>query len=155
MKKPETAKENKKWIEVIPYGLVGGMIPEASTMLFKKKEGLGRFAVWLSELQSRMAIEQNLNKEKVFDFAHKILKAGGNLPKECFFLKHEGGRERVRLSFNGCLKPLDFYADEVICFCMMSRCRFFCLPEFFKRPKNGIPSRFRKKALSEKPLYLN
>ena len=145
-----------KWIEIIPYGIVGGMIPEASTMLFKKKEGEGRFMVWFSELQSRIAIEQNLNKEKVFDFVHKILKANNSLPKSCFFIKTEQGRDLVQLSFNNSTKLLKFYADEVISFCMMNNCRFFCLPEFFKQSREEVPPRFRKKqSLSEKPLYLN
>ena len=114
-----------KWIEIIPYGIVGGMIPEASTMLFKKKDGEGRFAVWFSELQSRIAIDQNLNKEKVFDFAQKILKANNSLPKNCFFIKTEEERDVVRLSFNNSIKPLQFYADEVISFCMMKQLPLF------------------------------
>ena len=146
----------KKWIEIIPYGIVGGMIPSASTMLFKKKDGEGRFMVWFSELQSRIAIEQNLNKEKVFGFVQKILKASGNLPKYCFFIKTEHGRDLVQLSFNSALKPLKFYADEVISFCMMNNCRFFCTIEFLKQHSKGeIPKRFRKQPLGNKPLYLN
>ena len=153
MKKPTANK--KKWIEIIPYGIVGGMIPDVSTMLFKKKSGEGRFAVWLSELQSRMAIEQSLKREKVFDFAHKILKINNSLPQECYFLKHESGRDLVRLCFNKRLKSLNFYADEVVSFCMMGDCRFFCQAEFFKRPPGDIPLRFKKKVSNEKPMYLN
>ena len=146
----------KKWIEIVPYGIVGGMIPDASTMLFKKKEGEDRFVVWFSELQSRIAIEQNLNKEKVFDFVQKILEARNSLPKYCFFVKTEQGRDIVKLSFNKPLKPLQFYADEVISFCMMNSCRFFCTNEFFKQTRGEIPKRFRKKqSLGNKPLYLN
>ncbi len=147
----------KKWIEIVPYGIIGGMIPDASTMLFKKKEGEDRFVVWFSELQSKIAIDQNLNKERVFDFVQKILKASGNLPKYCFFIRTDQGRDIVKLSFNSSLKPLQFYADEVISFCMMNNCRFFCTDEFFKQQSRGeIPKRFRdKKSLSAKPLYLN
>ena len=152
-KKKTTAK--KQWIEIVPYGIVGGMIPEASTMLFKKKAGEERFVVWFSELQSRIAIDQNLNKEKVFGFVQQILKANNSLPKYCFFVRTEQGRDVVKLSFNNSLKPLTFYADEVICFCMMNNCRFFCTAEFFKQARGEIPKRFRKQALDDKPLYLN
>ena len=151
-----TKRARNKWIEVIPYGIVGGMIPSASTMLFKRKNGEDRFVVWFSELQSRIAIEQNLNKEKVFSFVQKILKASGCIPKYCFFVKKEQGRDIVKLSFNNSLKPLEFYADEVISFCMINNCRFFCAPEFFQQQNEEIPKRFRKTSLINKtPMYLN
>ena len=152
-----TKKKNKepKWIEIIPYGIIGGMVPDASTMLFKKKKGEGRFVVWFSELQSRIAIDQNLNKEKVYSFVQKILKANNSLPKDCFFIKTEQGRDVVQLSFNNSLKPLQFYADEVVSFCMMNNCRFFCTSDFFKQSQGEIPKRFRKQALNDRPLYLN
>lgn len=152
-----TKKQNKKkWIEIIPYGIVGGMIPDASTMIFKKKKGIGRFVVWFSTLQSRIAIEQNLNKEKVFSFVQKILKANNCLPKYCFFIKTEQGRDLVQISFNNSSKkPLQFYADEVISFCMINNCQFFCTEDFFTQSRVEIPKRFRKPVLSNKPLYLN
>lgn len=152
----KTNTNKNKWIEIIPYGIVGGMIPDASTMLFKRKKGEGRFVVWFSELQSRIAIDQNLNKEKVFSFVEKILGASGQLPKYCFFVKTDQGRDVVQISFEGSLKPLKFYADEIITFCMMSNCRFFCTPDFFKQQSRGeIPKRFQKRSLGSKPLYLN
>lgn len=147
--------KKKKWIEIVPYGIVGGMIPEASTVLFKRKKGEGRFVVWFSELQSRIAIEQNLNKEKVFSFVQKIMKANNCLPKYCFFIETEQGRDVVQLSFNNSCKPLQFYADEVISFCMMNNCRFFCTDIFFRQSRGEIPKRFRKQALDNKPMYLN
>ena len=153
----KTSPNKKKWIEIVPYGIVGGMIPDASTMLFKRKAGSERFVVWFSELQSRIAIDQNLNKEKVFSFVQKILKANDSLPKYCFFVGTDQGRDIVKLSFNNSLKPIQFYADEVISFCMMNNCRFFCTAEFFKNQSKGeIPKRFRnKQSLGNKPLYLN
>ena len=152
-KKKKTQK--REWIEIVPYGIVGGMIPEASTMLFKKKKGEDRFVVWFSELQSRIAIDQKLNKEKVFGFVQKILSARDSLPKYCFFIRTEQGRDIVKVAFDGSLEPLTFYADEVVCFCMMNNCRFFCTEEFFRQPRGEIPKRFQKKALDDKPLYLN
>ena len=147
--------KSKKWTEIVPYGIVGGMIPDASAMLFKSKEGDGRFIVWFSELQSRIAIDQNLNKEKVFGFVQTILKASNSLPKYCFFVKTEQGRDVVKLSFRNSLKPIQFYADEVISFCIMNNCRFFCVAEFFKQSRREIPKKFQKRVLDEKPLYLN
>ena len=147
----------KKWIEVVPYGIIGGMIPSASTMLFKSTKSEERFSVWFSELQSRIAISQNLHKEKVFGFVQKILVASGNAPKYCFFMRREQGRDIVRLSFTGDLKPIEFYADEVISFCMMNnQCRFFCPTHFFKTHDGEIPKRFKNVSLLNKsPVYLN
>lgn len=150
-----SSNKKKEWLEIIPYGIVGGIIPEASTILFKRKKGEERFVVWFSELQSRIAIDQNLQKEKIFDFAYKIMKSSGCLPKYCFFIKTDQGRDIVKLSFGKSLKPLQFYADEVISFCMMSHCRFFCREDFFKQARGEIPQRFRSQALDNKPLYLN
>ena len=151
-----TNKNRIKWVEIIPYGIIGGMIPSASTMLFKSKKGEERFAVWFSELQSRIAISQNLHKEKVFNFVQKILEVSGNTPKYCFFIRRDQGRDRVKLSFSGSLKPMEFYADEVISFCMMNQCRFFCTPDFFKNHTGEIPKRFKNVSLLNKaPVYLN
>jgi len=153
----KTAKTKiTNWVEIVPYGIIGGMIPSASTMLFKSKKGEERFAVWFSELQSRIAISQNLHKEKVFSFVQKILESSGNLPKYCFFMRRDQGRDVVRLSFKGDLKPLEFYADEVVSFCMMNQCRFFCTPDFFKHHTGEIPKRFKNISLLNKsPVYLN
>ena len=154
--KIKTSRKITKWTEIIPYGIIGGMIPSASTMLFKSKKGEERFAVWFSELQSRIAISQNLHKEKVFSFIQKILESSGNTPKYCFFMRRDQGRDIVRLSFKGELKPLEFYADEVISFCMMNQCRFFCPPDFFKNHTGEIPKRFKNVSLLNKaPVYLN
>ncbi|MBC6416027.1 MAG: hypothetical protein GDA46_06540 [Bdellovibrionales bacterium] len=157
MKKTNKTKTSKKWVEIVPYGIIGGMIPSASTMLFKNKKGEERFAVWFSELQSRIAINQNLHKEKVFNFVQKILSSAGITPKYCFFIKREQGRDIVKILFNGKLKPMEFYADEVVSFCMVNQCRFFCSPDFFEHHIGGeIPKRFKNISLLGKaPTYLN
>ncbi len=158
MKQKEKTKEKTtktNWIEVAPYGIVGGMIPEASTMLFKKKHGEGHFIVWLSELQSRIAIDQNLNKEQPFYFAQKILTKIQSTPKNCFFIKTDQGRDIVVVTFKGSLKPIRFYADEIISFCILNKCRFFCTKDFFKQSRRELPSRFKQKVLEQKPMYLN
>ena len=150
----ESPKENT-WVEIIPYGIVGGMIPKASTMLFKSKKGEDRFVVWFSELQSRIAIEQSLNKERVFNFVQQILKTHEILPKYCFFIKRDQGRDVVRISFGESIKTLEFYADEVISFCMINDCRFFCTKEFFAQSPEEIPKRFKNVPLMSKSMYLN
>ncbi len=158
MKQIEKTKEKVKkqdWLEIIPYGIIGGMIPEASTMLFKRKQGEGRFVVWLSELQSRIAIDQNLNKEQPFHFVQKILKKNKSNPKNCFFIKTDQGRDIVVVTFKGSLRPIRFYADEIISFCILNKCRFFCTKDFFKQSRRELPNRFKQKILEQKPMYLN
>ena len=151
-----SALKRQKWIKISPYGVVAGMIPSVSAVLFKGKHEEERFVVWLSELKSRIAVEQNLNQEKIFDFAHKIFSRNNCLPKQCLFVHSSQGRSRVLLYFENSKDHMGFYADEVVCFCMMSNCQFFCTEEFLKQASNEeIPQQFRKEALSEKPLYLN
>ena len=151
--KEKTAKKN--WIEIIPYGIVGGMVPEASTMLFKRKKGDGRFIIWLSELQSRIAVDQNLNRERPFHFIQKILEKTKSYPKNCFFVETDQGRDIVVITFQSSLKPIRFYADEVISFCILNKCRFFCTKNFLKESHRELPNRFKQKMLEQKPIYLN
>lgn len=148
-------KKEKQWIEVQPYGIVGGMIPEASVMLFKRKKGVGSFVVWLSELQSRMAVDQSLQKEQPFRFVQQILKTAEIKIKNCFFLKTKEDRDIVALTFEGLKKPVRFYADEILAFCILNKCRFFCSSEIFNRSQRELPKRFRQKVLEKKPMYLN
>ncbi|MGI9548874.1 MAG: hypothetical protein ACR2M7_02700 [Bdellovibrionales bacterium] len=150
-----TKSQKHNWVEIVPYGIVGGMIPQASTVLFKKKKGEGRFIVWLSELQSRIAIEQNLNKEQPFYFVQKILEKMKSQPKNCFFIKEDKGRDIVVVTFSGSLKPIRFYADEILSFCLLNKCKFFCTKDFFKQSHRELPKRFKQKILEQKPMYLN
>ena len=148
-------KSALKWIEIVPYGLVGGMIPEVSAMLFRRKKGVGRFSIWLTELQSRVALDQSLNKEQTFSFVQKIFKQEKITPEKCFFVKTEGDRDVVMVSFNKNRKALEFYADEVLSFCMLNNCQFFCTKEFLETSRNEIPRRLKRKVLEKKPAYLN
>ena len=155
-KKEVILKQKQKWIEITPYGIVGGMIAEASTMLFKRKKGEGHFLVWFSELQSRIAIDQNLNKERVFDFVIKILSSKNMLPERCYFTHKEQGRDVVKVFFENMKEPMKFYADEILSFCMITSCRFFSSPEFFENKSHGeVPKRFRKLPLGSKPTHLH
>ena len=148
-------KKTVKWIEVIPYGIVGGMVPGASAMLFKKKKGADRFSIWLTELQSRIAVDQSLNKEQPFFFVQKILKDEGCTPKDCFFLGSKNDRDMALLTFHGKKKSLEFFADEVISFCILSGCRFFCTKAYLESSRHEIPSRFKGEVLEKRPHYLN
>ena len=148
-------KKPIKWIEVIPYGIVGGMVPGASAMLFKKKRGVDRFSVWLTELQSRIAVDQSLNKEQPYSFVQKILKAESCMPKHCFFMGTKNDRDIALLTFHGKKKPLEFFADEVISFCILNGCRFFCTKNFLEGSRHEIPQRFKGDILEKRPHYLN
>lgn len=149
-------KTNRKWISVVPYGIIGGMIPGASTIMFKKKQGKGHFSIWLSDLQSRIAVEQSLNKERPFHFVQKILSATKNKPKKCYFLERKNDRDIVLISFEGNIKNIKFYADEIIAFCILNHCEFFCSKEFFLTPNKELPQRFKTQMSSDKrPALLN
>ncbi|MCY4512491.1 MAG: hypothetical protein OXB86_02240 [Bdellovibrionales bacterium] len=148
-------KKQTKWIEVIPYGIVGGMVPGASAMLFKKKKGVDRFSIWLTELQSRIAVDQSLNKEQPFSFVQKILKEEGYTPKSCFFVESKNDRDKALLTFHGKKKSLEFFADEIISFCILNGCRFFCTKDFLEGSRHEIPRRFKGDILEKRPHYLN
>ena len=148
-------KKTIKWIQIAPYGIVGGMIPGASTLMFKRKNKKGHFSVWLSELQSRMTVEQSLNKEQPFHFVQKILKATKNIPKRCYFLERREDRDIVVVTFSGSIKSIRFYADEVISFCILNHCQFFCTEEFFKKPSRELPQRFKNQLSHKRPDLLN
>ena len=148
-------KKTVKWIEVIPYGIVGGMVPGASAMLFKKKKGVDRFSIWLTELQSRIAVDQSLNKEQPFSFVQKILKDEGRAPEGCFFLGSKNDRDMALLTFHGKKKSLEFFADEIISFCILSGCRFFCTKDYLEGSRHEIPRRFKGEILEKRPHYLN
>ena len=155
------AKKKKAWIEVAPYGLVGGMIAEASTMIFQQKNGDRRFSVWLSDLQSRIAVSQSLKREKPFDWAKKILDAYKIIPLACFFVETKDERDIVAVAFQrggagkSGEKIIQLYADEALAFCILSNCRFFCREEFFNEKRKKIPRRFKEQASYKKPFYLN
>lgn len=151
-----TKKPRNRWIEVMPYGLIGGMISEASAMVFREKKGGGQFSVWLSELQSSIAVSQSLSKEQPFDFVQKILKVNKILPKECFFTETKDDRDIVVITFDENNKSLKFFADEVISFCILNNCRFFCSKDFLNKSRHrDLPRRFTQKIMEKKPFYLN
>ena len=148
-------KNKQKWTPVVPYGIIGGMIPGASSLMFKKKKGKGHFSIWLSDLQSRMAVDQSLNKEKPFHFVQKILVATKNVPKKCYFIERQEDRDIAVVTFNGGIKSIQFYADEIVSFCILNHCEFFCMEDFFKTPSRELPQRFKSQLLHKRPALLN
>ena len=153
------SKKKNKWIEIAPYGLIGGMIAEASAMIFQQKNGERKFSVWLSDLQSRIAVSQSLKREQPLDWTKKLLKAYKIFPLACFFVETKDERDIVAVAFqkeSG--KPdkiVQFYADEALSFCILNNCRFFCREEFFDEKGEKIPKRFHAQAIEKKPFYLN
>lgn len=150
------SKNEKKWIEVIPYGLVGGMVPGLSLIVFKEKKGEKRFAIWLSRLQSQIAVQQGLRKEETFSFFNSLLRSLGVQPKKCYFTKNKNGEQFVEVHFEGEKKiSLNFKADESLSFCIYHHCRFFCTLEFMDSMREVRMKKHMNQIKRESPVYLN
>lgn len=147
----------QKWIEVTPYGLVGGMAPGLSLVVFKEKKGGSRFAVWLSRLQSQVAVQQGLRQEETFSFLNSVLRHLDVTPSKCYFIKNENGEQTIRLIFKQGNKDLAFTlkADESIAFCIYHNCKFFCTKKFIDSMKSIQFGKHIKKIKREPPAYLN
>ncbi len=147
----------QKWIEVIPHGLVGGMIPNLCLMVFKEKEGSKRFAVSLSHLQGRISMHQSMQKEEPFRFISELLSGMKIKLEKCYFLKCDKGHilTRVILSGHPRLHSMDLNADDVIPFAVYSSCRFYCTERFITEMLDQKVEHSFKKAFMKKPLYLN
>ena len=146
----------QKWVEIAPYGLVGGMAPDLSLMVFKEKKGEKRFAVWLSQLQSQIALEQGLRKEETFSFLSSFFRSVNIYPKKCYFVKNKNGEQLVRVQFDGDKKVSTVLrADESLAFCIYHNCRFFCTLEFMESMRHIKMGRHINKIKREPPVYLN
>ncbi|MDE0151022.1 MAG: hypothetical protein OXK80_00800 [Bdellovibrionales bacterium] len=144
------------WIEVVPYGLVGGMAPGLSVLVFREKNGDNRFAIWLSKLQSQIAIEQGLRKEETFSFLNALLDAVNVQPKRCYFVKNKNGEQYVKVHFEGEKKfALTLKADQSLSFCIYHNCRFFCTMKFIESMREVRAGKHTKKVKREPPIYLN
>ena len=143
MKKPEgtlkkkSRSDNKKinekeWIEVIPHGLVGGMIPNLCLMVFKEREGSKRFAISLSRLQGQISVHQSMNREEPFRFVSELLNAVKVRIEKCYFLKCQRGIISVQVIVSGhpSIHSMDLKADDVIPFAVYTGCRFYCTDQF-------------------------
>ena len=146
----------QKWIEMAPYGLVGGMAPGLTLIVFKEKKGDQRFAVMLSRLQSQVAIQQGLRKEETFSFLNSLFRSLDVQAAECYFIKNKDGEQFVRVQFEGAKKlSLIFKADEALAFCIYHHCRFFCTSEFIDSMREIRAAKHIKKIKREAPMYLN
>ncbi len=149
--------EKKKWLEVIPHGLVGGMMPNLCLMVFKEKSGSKRFALSLSQLQGKISLDQSLNREEPFRFIGEIFNAVGISIEKCYFLSNEKGfiRVQVFVSGTGGKHCLSLQANDVIPFAIYSGCRFFCTSKFISEMLEQKLDHPLKKHSIRKPLYLN
>ena len=149
-------KTNKKWIEIAPYGLVGAGAVGLSLIVFKEKKGERRFAVWLSKLQSQIAVNQGLRKEETFSFLNPLLDAVSQHPKECYFIDNKNGEQTVQIFFEGSKKfHIVLKADECLSFCIYHQCRFFCTSDFIDSMQSQRAGKHTGKIKREPPMYLN
>ena len=150
-------EKDKEWVEVLPHGLVGGMIPHLCLMVFKEKKGHKRFAAPLSRLQGQISVHQSMYKEEPFRFVYEILEAMKIKIKSCYFLKYEKGNIIVKVIVTGhpTIQTMELRADDVIPFAVYSGCRFYCKEDFILSMLNQKMEMPLKKALMKKPMYLN
>lgn len=149
--------EEKKWIEVIPHGLVGGMIPNLCLMVFKEKEGSKRFAISLSRLQGQISVHQSMHREEPFRFISELLSAMKVRIEKCYFLKSQKGNINVQVIVSGHsdIQSMSLNADDVIPFAVYSGCRFYCTDRFIMEMLDQKMERPLKKGVMRKPLYIN
>ena len=156
-KEVKQKKQVKKWVEVVPHGLVGGMVPDLCLMVFKEKRGSKRFALSLSHLQGQISVQQSMNKEEPFRFIANMLSAMKVRLERCYFLKSQKGGILAKLVLSGHpeLQSLDVKAGDVIAFAIYSGCRFFCTEKFIMDMLDQKMERPLSKKAARKPLYLN
>ena len=150
-------KKEQKWVEVIPHGLVGGMIPNLCLMVFKEKEGSKRFAISLSRLQGQIAVHQSMNREEPFRFISEMLNAMKVRIEKCYFLKYEKGNIYVQVMVSGhpIVRSMNLNANDVIPLAVYSGCRFYCTDQFMTEMLDQKVEQPLKKGSIRKPLYLN
>ncbi len=167
VKKPEGAisgklssgkkTEEKKWIEFLPHGLVGGMIPNLCLMVFKEKAGSKRFAISLSRLQGQISVHQSMNREEPFRFVSELLSAMKVRVEKCYFLKCHKGIISVRVIVSGhpSIHSMDLSACDIIPFAVYSGCRFYCTDRFVMEMLDQKMEKPLKKDMMRKPFYIN
>ena len=159
LKKKELDKKakQKKWIEIVPHGLVGGMIPNLCLMVFKEKEGSKRFAISLSRLQGQISIHQSMHREEPFRFINELLSAMKVRIEKCYFLKCEKGNISVQVIISGHpgIHSMVLNAEDVIPFAVYSGCRFYSTDQFMLEMLDQKMDQPLKKWAMRKPLYLN
>ena len=146
-----------KWVEVIPHGLVGGMIPHLCLMVFKEKEGSKRFAISLSRLHGQIAVHQSMHREEPFRFISELLSVMKVQIEKCYFLKCDKGIITVQVIISGHpkVRSMRLNADDVIPFAVYSGCRFYSTDQFMMEMLDQKMEQPLKKGAIRKPLYLN
>ena len=147
----------KKWIEVVPHGLVGGMVPNLCLMVFKEKEGTKRFAVSLSRLQGQISVHQSMQKEEPFRFVGELLNRMKVKIEKCYFLKYDKGNIIMQVIVSGHpgVHSINLKADDVIPFAVYSGSCFYCTEQFMMEMLDQKIEQPMKKGAIRKPLYLN
>ena len=155
-KKRDQEKKVNEWVEVIPHGLVGGMIPNLCLMVFKEKEGSKRFAISLSRLQGQISVHQSMNKEEPYRFIVDLLNAMKVRIEKCYFLKYNKGNINVQIIVSGHpdMHSISLNANDVIPFAVYSGCCFYCTDQFMLEMLNQKMEQPLRKS-TRKPLYLN
>ena len=156
-KSPVSEKQEVKWLEVIPHGLVGGMIPNLCLMVFKEKKGSKRFAVSLSHLQGQISLHQSIHREEPFRFVSDLFQAMKLKIEKCYFLQNKGSFINVQVVISGHphVHSLQLKANDVIPFAIYSGCRFFCTKKFFNEMLDQKMEKPLKKQSFRKPLFIN
>ncbi len=152
-----TAVLSSEWIEVVPHGLVGGMIPNLCLMVFKEKTGSKRFAISLPPLQGKIALNQSLNREEPFRFVSELLGAIQIRIEKCFFLQNNKGCISVQVMISGhpSVHSLQLTASDVVPFAVYSGCQFYCTKKFINEMLDQKVDQPLSKSVIRKPLYLN
>ncbi len=153
----ENNNNNQKWVEVVPHGLIDGIEEGLSLVVFKEKRGEKRFAIWLSKLQTQIAIKQGFKKENIFSFLNPFFKSLNLFPKTCYFKKNKEGGSDIIIHFVGGARKLKFTvnASECVSFCIHHNCQFFCTHEFIESIREVKSGNLSKKIKRESPLSLN
>ena len=149
--------EGDKWVEVIPHGLVGGMVPHLCLMIFKEKGGSKRFAVSLSRLQGQISVQQSINKEEPFRFVGNLLGAMKVRIEKCYFLKCAQGSISVQVILSGhpAVRSMNLNANDVIPLAVYSGCRFYCTDQFMADMLDQKMERPLKRDFMRRPAYMN
>ena len=120
----EVALKNN-WLEVTPYSVVGGMIPDFCLMVFKEKQGSKSFAIPLSHLQGDILAH---HEEEPFRFTKELLSALNIYVGKCFFFNGKKGEVKAQLMLSGestSLSSIILNASDIIPFAIRMGCRFF------------------------------
>ncbi len=160
-KKMEQEAEKQKqatWLEVIPHGLVGGMIPNICIMVFREKTSSNSFAVPMSSVQAKIIINQGSKKGDPFRFIKELLRALNLRINECYLQQEKKqilARVVIKDSNDSVVQSLQLPAGDIIPCAMYIGCSFYCTKQFIKAMLDQEIDVRLSDLPSKKPLYLN